>query len=173
MVDPETLKIQIRDAFSHVEYPGDHHLRGSDLGEEPYLLEAKFTGKTDWCVLDAEFIDQAPEGFGSALSFFSDEAFRFYLPAYLIADIDALLNQSTPVFHLCRGFDNESHHERINPRLYNERTWNDYARDRFGKFTSIEAAAIVGYLQFVRERDEFDRPMIDQALKTHWLERAT
>ena len=31
-------------------------------------------------------IDRAPDGFGSALSFFSDEAFRFYLPAYLIAD---------------------------------------------------------------------------------------
>ena len=61
--------------------------------EEPYLLEEEFKGKTDWQLLDSEFIDQAPDGLASALSFFSDEAFRFYLPAYLIADIDGKLKK--------------------------------------------------------------------------------
>ena len=94
----DALKSQISDAFSHVEHPGDWCLRGSNEGDEPYLLEQEFKGKSDWRVLDPKFIDQAPDGFGTALSFFSDEAFHFYLPAYLLADIDGLLEQHDPVF---------------------------------------------------------------------------
>jgi len=37
------------------------------------------------------FLDRSPGGLASALSMFSHEAFRFYLPAYLIADIDGKL----------------------------------------------------------------------------------
>jgi hypothetical protein len=86
-VDAEAVKTLIRNAFSGLEFPGDWCLRGSNKGEEPYLLEKEFAGKNDWRTLDPSFLDQAPGGYASALSFFSDEAFRFYLPAYLIADV--------------------------------------------------------------------------------------
>ena len=119
----EVLKQKIRDAFLHGSYPGDSRLRDSYEGEEPDRLEAEFKGKTDWRDLDAQFIDQAPDGYGSALSFFSAEAFCFYLPAYLIADIDGLLERSDPVFHLCHGLDNESKAKFINPLRYGTQTW--------------------------------------------------
>ena len=171
MNQPEQLKAQIQDAFAEVQHPGDWCLRGSNEGDEPFLLEQEFKGKSDWRMLDAAFIDQAPSGLGSALSFFSDEAFRFYLPAYLIASIDNLLEQSDPVFHLCHGLDDASRNEKVNPRRYGERTWCDEAELKFAMLTKLQSAAIVAYLRFVRGRDEFDAYMIDQALNNYWLDR--
>ena len=171
MNQTEELKARIRNAFADVEYPGDWCLRGSDEGDEPFLVEQEFRGKDDWQSLDAAFIDQSPQGFGSALSFFSDEAFRFYLPAYLIASIDGFLEQSDPVFHLCHGLDTASCSKKINPRRYGERTWSDEARHRFSMFSSVEATAIAEYLKFVRDRDEFAAEMIDQALENYWFDR--
>ena len=171
-MDAEAVKNLIRDAFSNVEFPGDWCLRGSNEGEEPYLLEKEFAGKNDWRALDPSFHDQAPGGYASALSFFSDEAFRFYLPAYLIADIDGCLSSTTPVFHLTHSFEDRAKTEKLNPRRYGERTWFESARHKFAMFDQSQAAAIVAYLQFKRETDEFARPMIDQALENYWRDRA-
>ena len=165
----DTVKQQIHDAFGDVKYPGDWCLRGSNEGDEPYLLENEFKGKTDWKTLDAKFIDQAPDGYGSALSFFSDEAFRFYLPAYLIADIDDLLEQSDPVFHLCHGLDGQSKSERVNPQRYGDRTWFDEATHRFSMFSPVQCAAIGAYLRLKRDAGmDFEAESINQALATFW-----
>jgi hypothetical protein len=168
----DALKSLITDAFAHVEYPGDHCLRGSSEGDEPYLLELEFKGRSDWRVLDPNFIDQAPDGFGTALSFFSDEAFHFYLPAYLLADIDGLLERHDPVFHLTHGLTDAEYGEKINPRRYGERTWFDHARHKFAILTRREAAAIVAYLTYKREDCDLDQERIDQALQNFWLNRA-
>jgi hypothetical protein len=169
--DLAQLKTQILDAFAEVEYPGDWCLRGSNEGDEPFLLEQEFKGKIDWRTLDSSFIDQAPNGFGSVLSFFSDEAFRFYLPAYLLASIDDLLEQSDPVFHLCHGLVGACLNEKVNNRRFGDRTWYDEARHKFAMFTKRQCAAIVAYLQFIRERNELDSEEIDQALTNFWIDR--
>lgn len=171
MPEKETVKEQIRTAFANVEYPGDWCLRGSDEGDEPYLVEREFKGKTDWSTLDPEFIDQAPDGFASALSFFSDEAFRFYLPAYMVADLDDLLQRSDPVFHLTHGLDDASRNGRINPRRYGERTWFHEMSCKYAMFTKMEAAAIVEYLRFSAESDSFRRESIEQALRNFWCQQ--
>jgi hypothetical protein len=168
----EALKAQIANAFATVEHPGDLRLRGSDEGEEPFLIEREFAGKSDWTKLDPRFLDQAPDGFGSALSFFSDEAFRNYLPAFLTDDIAGLLERQDPVFHLTHGLTDETIPQRINPRRYGEQTWFDEARHKFAKFGKPEAAAVVAYLQYKQRLDEFDRERIEQALRNYWLERA-
>lgn len=66
----DELQKQIQTSFAKVEYPGDSNLRNSNEGEEPFLLEKEFTGKDDWRTLSPDFVDQAPDGFASALSFF-------------------------------------------------------------------------------------------------------
>ena len=172
MLNADFIKHKIRTSFAEVSYPGDWCLRGSNEGDEPYLLEEEFKGKIDWRAIDAEFLDQAPDGFGSALSFFSDEAFRFYLPAYLIADIDGKLQRHSPVSHLTHSLSEKSKTERVNPRRYGERTWLDVARHKFAMFNREQAAAIVAYLRFKHEIDQFAREAIDDALKNFWLERA-
>ena len=187
MLSPSDLKKLICTAFGDAAYPGDRCLRGSDEGEEPYLLEKEFRGKRNWRTLDAAFIDQAPEGFGSALSFFSIEAFRFYIPAYLIADIDGVLERQNPVFHLTHGVEEQSRAVQINPQRYGNRTWFEHAQAKFALFSNRESNAIVEYLRHcgeakaseqtqypwrTRNASFSERKSIRQALELYWLARA-
>ena len=156
-------------AFAAVRYPGDWCLRGSNEGNEPYLVEQEFKGKTDWQALDSDFLDQAPGGYGSALSFFSDEAFHFYLPAYMIADINGPMQHSDPVYHLTHGLDDTSRYRCINPNRYGERTWFDLAQYKFSIFNRQESAAIVAFLSLRRDEEgEHQGNNIDQALNNFW-----
>jgi hypothetical protein len=173
--DLATVKAQIEKAFSRGSYPGDWCLINGREGTEPGLLEEEFKGKTDWRSLDPSFIDQAPDGFGTALSFFSDEAFRFYLPAYLLADLDGKLKQADVVFALTHGLDKKSRGERINPRRYGERTWFEHARHKFAMFNAQEAGAIVGYLRYKCAMDSvtgYEKRLIIEALENYWAGRA-
>ena len=174
MSDMPSVTQRIERAFADVGYPGDWCLVNSLEGEEPAMLEQEFKGRDDWRVLDAAFLDQAPDGFGSALSFFSDEAFHFYLPAYLIADLAGLLEHADPLFHLTHGLDRSSRAKKINPLRYGERTWSDYARYRFSVFNSEECSAIAAYLRARRDKGDLtgmEREMIDQALANYWDDR--
>src|SRR5258706_10183027 len=176
MLTPQAVKTQIRDAFATGKHPGDDRIRGSDEGDEPFEVERDFRGKNDWKALSPQFIDGGPNGLASALSFFSDAAFQFYLPAYLIADIDGQLERSNPIFHLIHGLERSSASTRINPQRFGERTWSEYARQRFSGFTREQAAAIAAYLTFNRDAgDILDSTCqeIDDALKRYWNERAS
>jgi len=167
------VKIKIERAFSDLRYPGDWCLVGSKEGSEPDLVERDFKGKTDWRTLEAKFIDGAPDGLASALSFFSYEAFRFYLPAYLIADVDGLLKQADPTYDLTHGFNDESRKEKINPIRYGERTWRDHAAHRCSVFSAAQADAIATYLEFKSANaPACEKNIIDQALADYWLKRA-
>lgn len=163
MLDSEAVKSQIRKAFANVEFAGDWCLRGSNEGDEPYLLEQAFKGKRDWRSLDPAFLDRAPDGYASALSFFSDEAFRFFLPAYLIADVDGQLKMQDPVIRLTHGLTNDAKTAPVNPRRYGQRTWFDASSHKFSVFDREQAGAIVSYLNFKRATAEFHREAIDQA----------
>lgn len=90
----------IHDAFGKNEYPGDPHPQGRFQGCEPFEEVGPFLGRTDWTLLEAKFLD-AP---AAALSFFSQEGFRFFLPANLVADLQGLLQTADPLFHLMHGF---------------------------------------------------------------------
>lgn len=172
MQNRETIKSQITAAFADVPFPGDGCLRGSNEGDEPYRLELEFKGKCDWQSLDPAFIDQAPDGYGSALSFFSDRAFRFYLPAYLIADIDGRLRHHDPVFHLTHGFTDRGERAPVNPLRYGQRTWFEAQCGKFSSFNNSQVAAIVAYLRLKREMEPVGQEGIDQALNNYWLRRA-
>jgi hypothetical protein len=172
MLDREAVIEQIVSAFSETTYPGDWCLRAGGEGDEPNLVEQAFKGNTDWRAIDPEFLDRAPDGFASALSFSSDEGFRFYLRGYLIADLRGQLQYSSPVFHLTHGLDDATRDSRINPRRFGERTWFEHARHKFAMFTKAEAAAIVAYLMVKRDDDEFERARIDQSLANYWRGRA-
>lgn len=175
MPDREQVKSQVRDAFRGVEPPPYWCLSNSREGEEPLALEKDFAGKNDWTVLDPAFLDQAPEGWATALSFFSDEAFHFYLPAYLLADLDDRLVRADPIFHLTHGLEKGSADALINPRRYGRRTWSDHARHRFAMFSREECAAIAAYLEYRRAHGDyvdFINGQIDEALAGYWRPRA-
>jgi hypothetical protein len=170
-MDGATLKSSIEQAFAGVEPPPPWSLVNSHEGTEPALLADDFKDKSDWRALDAAFIDQAPDGFGTALSFFSDEAFRYYLPAYLLADLDGKLQQADPVFALTHGLESSSRDEKINPRRYGERTWFDHARHKFAMFTRVEKDAVASYLFYKSQREtltDLEKQRIQEALENYW-----
>ncbi|HVT41171.1 MAG TPA: DUF6714 family protein [Gemmatimonadaceae bacterium] len=171
-MDREALKELIRQAFANVERPGNWALRGGNEGDEPFLVEQEFSDKSDWRALDPAFLEQAPSGYSSALSFFSDEAFRYFLPAYLIADLDGALDRADPLFHLTHGLSDAVRNTKLNERRFGDRTWFDARQHQFSVFSAWEAKAIVEYLRYKLDVVEFNREEITGALSNYWLARA-
>jgi hypothetical protein len=185
MSDGEGVVATIREAFGRNDYPGDPFLQGSFDGSEPYEEVGAFRGRVDWAGIEPEFLD----AHYVALSFFSEAGFRYFLPAYLIADVRGRLLTADPLFHLTQGFtDHAVEHpvggrvfvrrsgrsRLINPRRYGAATWYDHARYRLSVFTREEAGAIVAYLDWKRSAEatgERDRQAIDGALASFWRER--
>lgn len=164
----------IKDAFKRNKYPGDDNIRESNQGDEPFLLEKEFKGKKDWQYLNSSFLDQAPDGFSTALCFFSDKAFCFYLPAYLIADLKGELECTDVVRHLHFGLDAASRNKKVSP-LYGNQTWSDLNIAKYSIFSKPEIEAIVAYLEYKKvsddELDKSDIREIDQALDFYWKKR--
>lgn len=176
---------RIRTAFRATPFPGDDCLQGSFDGTEPYDEVRHFHGRDDWTMLDAPFLDARY----CALSFLSEAGFRYYMPAYLIADLQGLLMTADPAFHLTHGFFDASMEQvvggeqfvrrlgpdvLVNPRRYGAMTWADQARHRLSVFAREEAQAIVAYLRcrHASADTEAERRQLDQALDAFWLERA-
>jgi hypothetical protein len=184
-MDKEQVIEQIRQAFASNLYPGDSFLQGSHEGSEPYEEVGAFVGKTDWSAIDSAALDRHY----SALSFFSEGGFRYFLPAFLIADLREQLASADPLFHLCHGFVIVSadvpvggHTFRrasggstlLNPKRYGSMTWSDYARYRLSIFTREEARAIVAYMNYKHESDPsgLSKSEIETAIKEFWFDRA-
>jgi hypothetical protein len=185
MNDREAVIEKVQGAFAGNVHPGGHFLQGSFEGCEPYDEVGPFETVEDWRGIEAGFLD----GHANALSFFSEAGFRYFLPAYLVADLRGGLQTADPLFHLTHGFSDWStevpagdrtlvlRHGRsafINPRRYGAMTSYDYARCRLSIFTREEANALVAYLEFKRDSDPdvIDKTAIDAALTSFWLERA-
>lgn len=175
---------QVRKGFDRTPYPGDHYLQGSREGCEPYEETSPFAGR-HWAALQAEFLD----AHYCALSFFSEGALRFFLPAFLIADLRGRLQTADPVLTLASPFEETRlttraggrDHERrtgggalLNPKRYGAISFSDYARFRLSVFTREEAHAIVAYLEYRRSIDTegIDTSSIDRALDSFWRDRA-
>jgi hypothetical protein len=176
----------IRQAFCETERPDDAFLQGSREGCEPGESVAPFIGVSDWSQLDPAILDASY----NALSFFSEGGFRYFLPAYLIADLQDRLQTADPVFHLTNGFSGkvvelpagQRIYEKtigksafVNPRRYGAMTWYDYARCQLSVFTREEAGAIVAYLEYKWDADPrgLNPEEINAALDTFWRDRAT
>jgi hypothetical protein len=140
-------------------------------GDEPQQVEADFADKEDWTRLRPEWLDAVPDGLASALSFLADEAIRFYLPAYLAADLMGALHHVDPTFALVHGLDDMSRDQKMRPRK--EQTWTDFARARWDGLTQKQAAAVAHYLEWRVERDGLTiGHNIVEALGAYWYARA-
>ena len=147
-------------------------MANSTLGDEPLQVAAAFADKDDWTELRPDWLDDVPEGLGSALSFLSDEAIRFYIPAYIAADLSGALGRVDPAFILTHGFDDRSRGKPIRPR--GDRTWTDFSRARWDSLTRSQATAIAHYLEWcVRQRGgAAPGHALVEALAAYWYPRA-
>jgi hypothetical protein len=178
----QVLKHHICEAFADVLYPGDGYLvaHANDGDVYTWTKEA-FSGQDDWRTLDPTFLDESFNGWGSALSFFTPSAFRFYLPAYLLADLDKPLEQGSPYVALCFGLSAAdqakptSRKTRREARYRGGQTKFMLRSQRFADFTPSQASAVVAYLRYIlqhRGMAESTREMITEALQLYWLNRA-
>jgi hypothetical protein len=175
----------IRQAFRDTERPGDAFLQGSHEGCEPGESVAPFIGVTDWSQLNPTVLDASY----TALSFLSEGGFRYFLPAYLIADLQDRLQTADPVFHLTNGFSDRvvmlpagpRVYEKtigksafVNPQRYGAMTWHDHAHYQLSVFTREEAGAILAYLEYKRDADPhgLNAEEINAALDSFWRDRA-
>ena len=185
MREKQTVIDAVHEAFRETPYPGDAFLIGSHDGCEPAEVIAPFVGLTDWSTVTVEVLDSHSE----ALSFLSEGGFRFFLPAYLIADLDAGLSTADPLFHLIHGFSDSvvrvptttrtfektiGKSALLNPRRYGATRSFDYARYRLSVFAREEAAAIVEFLEYRRDADTggLEEAAISAALDAFWLDRS-
>ncbi len=164
----------IREAFAATPYPGDHDLVRS-AGDEPAEVEELFRGRDDWRALGSEFVDRAGAASPSALSFFSAGAFRFYLPAYLTADLAGRLAYTDPLFYLYFGLDEATRATKIRAAGQGDRSWWDVQQAHFAGFTPAESAAIVAYLRWklaAKQLTDEEQRSVVEALHNYWLDRA-
>jgi hypothetical protein len=185
MQDKQRVIEHIRQAFCDTERPGDAFLQGSHEGCEPGESIAPFIGVADWSQLDPMVLDANY----TALSFFSEGGFRYFMPAYLIADLQDRLQTADPVFHLTNGFSDtvvkipagQRIYEKtigksafVNPLRYGAMTWQDHARCQLSVFTREEAGAIVAYLEYKRDAAPhgLNAEGINAALDSFWRDRA-
>ena len=169
----EEVKVLVRGAFVTASYPGDGELVRS-AGDEPDEVVELFRSRADWRRLTPEFVDRAGAASPSALSFFSDRAFRFYLPAYLISDLDRQLVYTDPLFYVDHGLDQASREKPVTVSGKKTLTWWEVQQDRFAGFTSDEAAAIVAYMRWRASDDALaghERRSIQEALGAYWLNK--
>ena len=145
-------------------------LVNSTMGDEPVWVAEAFADKTDWTKLDPDWLAQVPKGLSSALSFLSNEAVCFYIPAFIAADLEGRLSAADPVFALPHGFAHGVGAARIHPRK--PRTWGDHARDRWAALTPPQSRAIVHYLEWKIEQNGPGVDSAAQALADYWYQRA-
>ena len=166
----EELISKIEQAFIDVPYPGDKDLTRSTYGEEPAALVKEFRGKQNWQKLDAEFLNQAPDGWGTALCFFSNNAFQFYLAAYLIADIQGCLDLQDPTVRLCMSLTPLGEKQKI-AKVWGGGTMGTLAREEFDCYDAQKVSAIVAYLWWKLESLGGYDDIIEQALEHYWIAR--
>jgi hypothetical protein len=116
-------------------------------------------------------VGRSSRGLGTALSFLSDEAACFYIPAFIAADLRGELKRAEPAFHLTHGFDNFSRDQPIGPRA--PETWTEHGKQRWSHLTSEQACAIVRYLEWRIAKDGMDVACAEsEALSAFWYDRA-
>lgn len=102
--------------------------------------------KHDWSAIPVADLDRCY----SSLSFFDADGMRFHLPAYLVADLEGSLQTADVLFHL----------------IYMAHG----AASRFDTLSPAQRGAVREFL-LLRLSDpyrEFERPMIEAALRDYW-----
>ena len=138
--------------------------------EEQQAVVRDFDDKDDWTKIDPDWLNLAPEGLGSASSFLSAAALRFYLPAYLLADIHLKLTKiADPVFNLTHGFG-EVDPDRPS-KVSEAESWKAQTKSIWADLNSEQVNVIVNYLEWAALWDDHNAEDIQPALREYWYPR--
>lgn len=169
----ESLKQQLIEhiikAFDSVPPPPFWGIVSSCIGFEPQDVANDFKNRLDRYNIDPDFLDKSPNGLSSALSFFSDSAFWYYMPAYMIADVQRKLERVDLIFHLTHGFTNDSKKKKIGCDY--ERTWFDSRKYKMSYINQEQIDVVIEYLNYKKDNSRvscFEKEKIEEALENYW-----
>lgn len=146
----DAVLAEIESAFAGLSPPGDDRLLHPDCRDDGDI--AAFYGGPRWQDLAGDFIVRNY----AAPSFFSAEAFRFYLPAFMVW---ALKHPDSPDYVIeatLRAFDPGAEGEPLQA----------FQASKFSLFTPAQRAAVAAFLEAFRA-DPLLGPIAADALK-HW-----
>ena len=153
MDDPAEVVVanKIRAAFADVMYPGDENIvRAEEVCHPEWNeVEQAFKGK-HWGQLRVDFLHYHYD----ALYVFTPEAYRYYLPAYMLNSI--LYNEESDIVPATVIYS-------LTPRE-DPKDLDDF-NDRIGGFTPLQREAVKSFLAYLRMSypDEYDEE-VDEAI---------
>ena len=115
------VRVRITDAFAKTPYPGDENISAPTYDDEG--THAYFRGRT-WSGHTATILRHH----SSSLSFFTADAFRYFLPAYMLAELDDPEEADVIAEYIAYDFTRTPLNEK-----------------RLGKFTEQELVAIKAF----------------------------
>jgi hypothetical protein len=137
----ESLKQKIKVAFADVPYPKG--VLAPHECDECREVRRTFLNK-NWKTIEPKILE---ENFG-IVPLFSPEAFRYFLPAYLIYSLEHFSEKYDTVCEFTIYGVSPSK-EAIETRL-------DYLQQRFKNFTSEQMSCIYEFLNYVRNDENFE-----------------
>ena len=144
----DELKARIAEVFAEVPRPPNGSLLHPDSRDETAILP--FEAWESWQGIPQEVLCRNYDG----MSFFSAEAFRFFLPAFLSVSLD--LHRTSNEFV-------------VDATVYELNPHSDYAKSRFVHFTGPECEVIAAFLeQMASSPDHADAETAEVALRAHW-----
>lgn len=159
MINKNNLLQLVKDAFSETPYLAIKNIAYKNQYDENYegnQMANFFRGKT-WQQITLKSLQDEYNGDGSAcLCFMSSEAFRYYLPAYMIIAINEYLEadviRDSAIYALSPPADNDL-----------IESWNE----KISNFSDKQKEAIIKFLQFIHENYKINDDSLNSAL-TYW-----
>jgi len=156
-LDPDVIQttiVEIETAFSGLSPPGDARLLHPQCMDDGDIVD--FYGVLDRRRLSDDTIINNY----AAPSFFSAEAFRYYMPAFMIWSLNHYDTIEYAPESTIRAFDPTS----SGPGLY------DFQVSKFALFTEPQRVAIIRFLQALSPDPDLG-PIAREALTNYWLRK--
>jgi len=152
----ETIITDLDRAFGELKRPKDTELLHVDCFDNSDIKP--FYGEKHW----REIPDEMIESQNGALCFFSPQAFRFFLPAYMRYCLRNYVDS--------QSFSVDATIYALNPHGSGQK---DFMESKWGLFSSDQLGVVVSFLKFMSEQEEYvDADAAKSALANYWLKDA-
>ena len=146
-ISVENVKKSIIEAFAHTPPPADNNISSETYDDEG--TSAFFKGKT-WQVLSVNELKKH----SSSLTFFTAEAFRYYLPAFMLAEIENPLEADVIGQNILSHFSPPGQDD----------FWKPIYEERLSRFSQPERVAIANFVVFYGKTYSYPKKEIEMIL---------